>query len=136
MLNWYKNSVESAPERSSQGTGELILDPHYKILAVSLKYVISGKLSVVPLCYKLTLGRRCNALYPFDFLLSSRDRYFLHRSQLLFGSCSHRISKYQKRRQKTLASSSYLPSTFTSFVPNLDCASSRSSTMRYPQCEN
>jgi len=46
VLNWYKNAVESAPERSTYGTGELILDPHYKIIAVALKYVLNMKLSV------------------------------------------------------------------------------------------
>jgi hypothetical protein len=45
-LNWYKNSVESAPERSSQGSGELILDPHYKIISAALKYVLKNRLSV------------------------------------------------------------------------------------------
>jgi hypothetical protein len=46
VLNWYKNAVESAPERSNQGSGELILDPHYKIIAAALKYVLANKLSV------------------------------------------------------------------------------------------
>jgi len=47
VLNWYKNTVESAPERSHQGSGELVLDPHYKIISVALKYVLRTKLSVV-----------------------------------------------------------------------------------------
>jgi hypothetical protein len=73
VLNWYKIAVESAPERSHQGAGDLVLDPHYKILAVALKYVLKAKLSVSPVPVDLIPGGGCDALYFVNVVLSPSD---------------------------------------------------------------
>lgn len=86
------------------------MDPHYKIIAVALKYVLSGKITVSHNAILLIIGRGCDAVHPVYVVLSSDDGYFVCRPQYVPGSRFDKFPKHQKRRQETLASSTDLQS--------------------------